>query len=191
MSLYASPDDLRELTGYVHAVKQIRALVFMGIKYRVAPDGRPRVLLSELRGEHGQEKEEPNWAAMPGYVADPERDARFEALWEAKQIPLTIEGQITLLEENCVYFVQFVGQSGNENGLVKIGYTMQFSNRLYQLVRENNVRSEWLRTINSIPGDRALEASIHAKFDHLREHGEWFQPATELLEYASRAHLGH
>ena len=43
-----TPDELREITGYKIASKQMEALTYMGIPFRARPDGTPCVLRSAL-----------------------------------------------------------------------------------------------------------------------------------------------
>ncbi len=67
MSLYATRDTIRELTSYQRPSAQIRALVAMRIPYRVAPDGYPRVLLSDLPpagSTHRRQEGGPNYGAL-------------------------------------------------------------------------------------------------------------------------------
>lgn len=72
MSIYATRVQLVEATGYKQARAQIRALVTMRVPFRVAPDGRPRVLMidlapagSSLREDNdGTQAKEPNWSAV-------------------------------------------------------------------------------------------------------------------------------
>lgn len=48
--------ELEELTGRRYSRKQIEALVFMGIKFRVRPDGSPAVLRADLLAEDEDNK---------------------------------------------------------------------------------------------------------------------------------------
>ena len=75
-----------------------------------------------------------------------------------------------------VYFVRC-------GDLVKIGT----SNDVYQ-------RMSSIRTMTPLPlellaigaGSRAEEADLHARFAHLRQHGEWFTAAPELLAFIAQ-----
>ena len=41
-----------------------------------------------------------------------------------------------------------------------------------------------LRVIAKMVGHyRATERCLHIRFDHLREHGEWFRPEPDLLDF--------
>lgn len=50
-SLCLSKEELRELTGRTYGRRQIMALVSMGIRFRVRPDGTPAVLRSDLSAD--------------------------------------------------------------------------------------------------------------------------------------------
>lgn len=71
-----------------------------------------------------------------------------------------------------IYFVQ----AGDE-GPVKIGTSKFVNERLATLQTHSPYP---LRLIGTIEGD---EAKIHARFSHLRLHGEWFRPGDDLLEF--------
>jgi hypothetical protein len=67
VSLYASHDDLIELTHYKQPKRQIAALVEMRIAFRVAPDGRPVVLIADLAPDGSRARSKrggPNYAAL-------------------------------------------------------------------------------------------------------------------------------
>jgi predicted DNA-binding protein len=66
-----------------------------------------------------------------------------------------------------VYFAE-------RDGLIKIGWSYNVPNRIMALRAE---------LIGAIPGDRSIESSVHARFEHLRVHGEWFRPEVDLLAY--------
>lgn len=75
-----------------------------------------------------------------------------------------------------IYFVQ-----GGNDGPIKIGYT---HNDIDARLSNFQVGSpEPLTLVASAPGGRHTERAIHIRFDHLRLHGEWFEPETELLDY--------
>ena len=50
MSIFITDEDLQELTGYIHASKQIAQLRKMGIPFRVNAANRPRVTSSAVEG---------------------------------------------------------------------------------------------------------------------------------------------
>lgn len=60
---------------------------------------------------------------------------------------------------------------------VKIGTSAQPRQRLAAIMHEELLAFE--------RGDRALERARHARFAHLREGGEWFTAAPELLAHAA------
>ena len=49
--LVLTPEELRDLTGKVHAKAQMRELSYMGVPFRLATEGRVKVLRSDLSGE--------------------------------------------------------------------------------------------------------------------------------------------
>lgn len=75
-----------------------------------------------------------------------------------------------------VYFIQAV-----HGGPIKIGIT---AGDPVQRIREISRMSPYrLHALLTIPGDIRLEAELHKRFATLRQHGEWFSPAPELLDY--------
>ena len=74
-----------------------------------------------------------------------------------------------------VYYVQ------RPDGAIKIGVTGRLTERLQALSQEAPV--ELLATHK---GGRAAEAAMHNRFARYRLHGEWFEPAGELLEHIDR-----
>lgn len=64
------------------------------------------------------------------------------------------------------------------NGLVKIGFSKHPNIRLKQL---KNQHGNSLLIVRIIPGDRALEKEIHAKFSRQRVHGEWFVWCNDMV----------
>lgn len=75
--------------------------------------------------------------------------------------------------ESVVYFVEC-------GGLIKIGTTNQMSERLRQISTASPAAATLLATQ---PGGCVAERATHAKFAHLRRHGEWFADAPELREH--------
>ena len=72
------------------------------------------------------------------------------------------------------YFIQ-----GAQTGLVKIGRT---SLRIgYRFTALQVGSPDLLILLKITEGDR--EKEFHKRFAHLRQHGEWFTPAPELLEF--------
>jgi len=75
-----------------------------------------------------------------------------------------------------VYFAQ-----GVDGGNIKIGCTaVHVEERLEQLQNGSPVI---LQVIAMTDGGERMERGVHARFAHLRAHGEWFRPAPELLEF--------
>ncbi|WP_366525426.1 DUF4224 domain-containing protein [Ferrovum sp.] len=48
MTLFLSPEEVRELTGYCRPSKQVEWLRREGMNFRIAADGHPRVLLDHV-----------------------------------------------------------------------------------------------------------------------------------------------
>ena len=49
MSLFLTPEELREMTGFCRPSKQIEWLRANGFSFRIAADGHPRVLASHVQ----------------------------------------------------------------------------------------------------------------------------------------------
>ncbi len=75
-----------------------------------------------------------------------------------------------------IYFVR----SGPPGGPIKIGVTVDLLKRI-KLLQTGN--PEKLVLLRAITGDALLERELHARFKHIRIHGEWFKPTDELLSF--------
>jgi hypothetical protein len=75
------------------------------------------------------------------------------------------------MSEHKVYFLR------RADGLIKIGTTFRFAQRLETLIKSHGP----LEVIRVINGDRQRERSIHRLFHVHHEYGEWFRPSAELL----------
>ena len=78
-----------------------------------------------------------------------------------------------------IYFVQ-----GGSQSLVKIGTSVAKSLKL-RLTNIQGCSPEPLRLIAVIDGDRRDERALHRRFEHYRQHGEWFSPGDDLMNYIS------
>jgi hypothetical protein len=78
-------------------------------------------------------------------------------------------------QRKCVYFIQDV----NSNR-IKIGKSKML-NRRYDKLKRNNAGD--LKLLLSIDGYSSKETMLHRKFLQYRLHGEWFEPAQEILDY--------
>lgn len=78
----------------------------------------------------------------------------------------------------CVYFIQF-----GATGPIKIGTAVNIAMRLSTL---QVACPEELRVILTVDGGEYAEERLHARFSELRIRGEWFRPASELLEFVER-----
>lgn len=74
-----------------------------------------------------------------------------------------------------VYFVQRVS-----GGLIKIGTTTLLSLRVKTLAAECR---EKVRVLGLMRGNHQEENALHRQFKHLREKGEWFRPADDLMDF--------
>jgi len=75
--------------------------------------------------------------------------------------------------QSLVYFLR-------DRDRIKIGYTNNLDKRISDLERRFQVGLDCLATT---PGGADKEQRLHRRFDHLRERGEWFRAAPELLDY--------
>lgn len=70
--MFLTPEEVASLTGKQRGDAQQRALNFMGIEYKVRPDGSIAILRAHVERlfggvaspERQRKKTEPNWAAM-------------------------------------------------------------------------------------------------------------------------------
>jgi hypothetical protein len=69
-----------------------------------------------------------------------------------------------------------------DNGLVKIGTSAALRKRLTSI----RAQAPGAVFLGIVPGDRVREAKLHAKFAHLRRHGEWFAPGDDLMSFIQR-----
>lgn len=83
-----------------------------------------------------------------------------------------------------VYFVQ-----AEKLGLIKIGLARAASERMRTLKVCSPDRLTLLGVIQSRAA-AVLEREIHARFWDHNEHGEWFRPAPELLDFIAREVVG-
>jgi hypothetical protein len=63
-SVFLTREQLEELTGYVTAAGQRRWLTREGIAFRIRRDGRPVVIIDELRSKPRERVAPPNFAAL-------------------------------------------------------------------------------------------------------------------------------
>lgn len=74
-----------------------------------------------------------------------------------------------------VYFIR-----GEDTGKIKIGFAVDPEIRLRDLQTGS---SEKLSLIKFIEGTQEKETEIQNRFKKYRIHGEWFEPAEELVEF--------
>jgi hypothetical protein len=78
-------------------------------------------------------------------------------------------------KDGWVYFARRI-----EGGPVKIGFSRTPSSRAANLGWEHETH---IRILRAVPGTMRDEKTAHALFDALRERGEWFTAAPELLAF--------
>lgn len=160
VSLFLTPDELAEWTGFKRRAKIIWQLRRWNVQFRTPFDGWPRV----LRG-----------ARVP--VDEPTPAAE-----DTPQAALVLDGPAAILREPCVYFAQVRWRDGTL-GLIKIGYTENLQSRMGTLWRQlYDRRLPKLLVHLTLPGDKDLEAHYHRRFDHLRVEGEWFEDCAEIRQ---------
>jgi hypothetical protein len=99
------------------------------------------------------------------------RDERLLKMWEAYHSSPAPRGQ------HIVYFFR-----QGSDGPIKIGRTV--GNPLQRLVMCQTGNPYRLSIIAIITGTAVdAELDLHARFRHLRLEGEWFMPASDLLDY--------
>jgi hypothetical protein len=77
-----------------------------------------------------------------------------------------------------IYFIQAV-----DSGRIKIGYSRNILSRLKRFQEHS---PENLKLLATVEGGPSTEGTIHAAFEHLRLHGEWFKPGADLLSYIDK-----
>jgi hypothetical protein len=77
--------------------------------------------------------------------------------------------------ESRVYFVQAEG-----GGFIKIGHAVNLAQRLATMQLGCPLR---LQILVNVPGGVRREKELHVRFKAYRRHGEWFEPADELLAF--------
>jgi hypothetical protein len=74
-------------------------------------------------------------------------------------------------------YVYLLG-SPEDPGVVKIGFSVNPTRRLKEIQRDNG---HPLTLMGMLPGTRADEKAMHARFREHRKMGEWFYPTQELF----------
>lgn len=78
-----------------------------------------------------------------------------------------------------VYFIQ-----AEANGFIKIGWTDKHPS--YRFRELQTAAPCTLVPLGAIRGHRRLEWDLHNRFGHIRSHGEWFRPETDLLAFIEK-----
>lgn len=89
---------------------------------------------------------------------------------EGEEYPSALAGNATAAwsAPGVVYFIRLGDR-------IKVGFSRNLSTRLRALPHEEVLRV--------VAGSRRDEGRIHAAFDHRRVTGEWFEAATDLIEF--------
>lgn len=160
MSIVLSLKEIAELTGTKSIPRQKAALDRMQMPYYVRLSGSICIIRAHAE----------NWTPP-----EPEYPPPLP--------PLENVGPVSILQEPCVYFLQFVGE-GDLSGLVKIGYSRQLIIRRRQIPKElGEFDPNWFEVLFTLPGDLQVEQGFHRKFHEHRRFGEWFEPEGALLEF--------
>jgi hypothetical protein len=88
-----------------------------------------------------------------------------------------MSGVHSTLNSYTVYFIQ-----GIDGGPIKIGHTVgSAEKRLGGIQSGSPIKLCLLGSIFRVGPQ--YESDLHSKFQHLRLHGEWFEPASDLLSF--------
>ena len=79
-----------------------------------------------------------------------------------------------IVKRRQIYFVK------NSSGLIKIGSTMDVLSRVKGL---QTGAGENLEVLVQMDGSTGMEKHLHKRFSGSNEHGEWFRPDIEVLEF--------
>jgi hypothetical protein len=77
-----------------------------------------------------------------------------------------------------IYFLR-----GEITELIKIGYTSQPINHRISCLQSGS--PDILHFLGAFPGTRTTENSLHRRWSHLRQHGEWFAACEDMRRYIS------
>ncbi len=75
----------------------------------------------------------------------------------------------------AVYFVR-----AGADGYIKIGHSKNVKNRIKDLQTASPVPLDVMCVID---GDKRMETELHRRFAKHRDHGEWFRPGIDLLNF--------
>jgi len=86
-----------------------------------------------------------------------------------------ISGVSTLTTPGRIYFIQ-----GENGGLIKIGWATWPALRMARMQPHSPVI---LTLLHHEAGNGRQERELHVRFASARQHGEWFDPVQEILDY--------
>ena len=101
----------------------------------------------------------------------------FEDKLKLENILLKKDGNEIPLDPKGKTFIYFVKAS---NGLIKIGITNDMEIRFKNLKMMSPCM---ISLVKCVEGNLTMESKIHKKFNHLRQHGEWFLESDDLLDF--------
>lgn len=79
-----------------------------------------------------------------------------------------------------IYFIQA------ENGLIKIGFSKNVTSRLSNMQVRSPLK---LTLLSTIKGTVVMEKELHYKFSKFREHGEWFKPTQDIINFIANPNI--
>jgi hypothetical protein len=79
---------------------------------------------------------------------------------------------------SSIYFIQ---ADGIEPTLIKIGWTAGDPDERFRRLQATNAAA--LIPLGLMEGGKAIERGLHARFDALHDHGEWFRSDPLLLDW--------
>jgi hypothetical protein len=145
--------------------------------------------IKEYQDRHGRVRRyvrrrgRPN-VPLPGVPGSAEFMAAYEAAIDApaaalKEPKKTRRKAAEPRGPGHVYFVE-------AGDFIKIGFTTDWQRRIPTIQISS---ASPLRLLTLVQGDHDLEAALHNKFSHLRQRGEWFRKAPELISFIEGTQL--
>jgi hypothetical protein len=144
--------------------------------------------IKEHRDRHGRVRRyvrrrgQPN-APLPGAPGSAEFMAAYEAAIDAPasltEPKKTRRKAAEPRGRGHVYFVE-------AGDFIKIGFTTNWQQRIPTIQISS---ASPLTLLTLVQGGNDLEAALHNKFSHLRERGEWFRKAPELISFIEGTQL--
>ena len=162
-------DGRDHLTGQIcgrPAIKELAGIDLCGYHWRAAID-------------HHRE----HWACL-AYDESNARRCRADAYQRRRELDQACASRAEALKDRAVVYY-----SRRADGMIKIGTTVHFKDRMKALSREHGD----LQVLLTHPGSIDEEAEIHGRFSDLAIGHEWFRPGEALLSWivSVRRHDGN